>query len=323
VAYPLSTRHVEELMAERGVSVDHATINRWVIKYSPQLEEVFHRRKRSVWVSWRLDETYIKVKGHWYYLYRAVDKTGQTIAILLTEHRDEKAAKRLLTQAIHRHGVPAKITIEGSEANAAAIRSSNQDHGTTIVIRQVKYLNNIIERIGVPVRPGQAGRRAWEEAMPPGNFVYRPAGANPARLRGSPPEPGASLAPSPARGWAMRRQANVRAVGRRPRHLESFRRPSGLSFSEGHNHPCGRRRGEEGRVSGGGGDHSEGGQRQGLARGGARRRGVERASGRPERPSTPGGAAIGTSRWRRSTPRSIGAYEATATPSASTATPIV
>ena len=87
-----------------------------------------------------------KVKGQWYYLYRAVDKTGQTIDFLLTEQRDERAAKRFLTKAIRRHGVPAKITIDGSEANAAAIRSSNQEHGTTIVIRQVKYLNNIIEQ---------------------------------------------------------------------------------------------------------------------------------------------------------------------------------
>jgi transposase-like protein len=133
-------------MEERGVSVDHATINRWVIKYSPQLEEAFHRRKRPVWVSWRLDETYIKVKGEWKYLYRAVDKTGQTIDFLLTEERDEKAAKRFLTQAIRRHGVPAKITIDGSETNAAAIRSYNKEHGTAIVIRQVKYLNNIIEQ---------------------------------------------------------------------------------------------------------------------------------------------------------------------------------
>src|SRR5438094_6957556 len=62
VAYPLSTRHVEELMEERGVEVDHSTINRWVIKYSPQLEEAFHRRKRPVWVSLRMDETYIKPK---------------------------------------------------------------------------------------------------------------------------------------------------------------------------------------------------------------------------------------------------------------------
>ena len=146
VAYPLSTRHVEELMRERGVHVDHATINRWVIKYSPQLEDAFHRRKRPVWVSWRMDETYIRVKGHWSYLYRAVDKTGQTIDFLLTEPRDEPAAKRFLTKAIRRHGAPETITIDGSEANAAAIKSYNEEHGTNIVIRQVKYLNNIVEQ---------------------------------------------------------------------------------------------------------------------------------------------------------------------------------
>src|ERR1700752_2343640 len=94
VAYPLSTRPVEELMLERGVHVDHPTINRWVIKYSPPLEAAFQRRKRPVWVSWRMDETYIRVKGGWRYLYRAVDKTGQTIDFLLTEERDEQAAKR-------------------------------------------------------------------------------------------------------------------------------------------------------------------------------------------------------------------------------------
>jgi putative transposase len=68
VAYPLSTRHVEELMRERGVHVDHSTINRWVVKYSPPLEEALHCRKRPVWLSWRLAETYIKVKGQWRYL---------------------------------------------------------------------------------------------------------------------------------------------------------------------------------------------------------------------------------------------------------------
>ena len=82
-------------MEERGVPIDHATIQRWVVKYSPLLEEAFHRRKRPVWVSWRMDETYIKVKGQWYYLYRAVDKTGQTIDFLLTEQRDEQAAQAL------------------------------------------------------------------------------------------------------------------------------------------------------------------------------------------------------------------------------------
>jgi putative transposase len=147
LAYPLSTRHVEELMAERGVEVDHATINRWVIKYSPLLEEAFHRRKRPVWMSWRLDETYIKVKGVWHYLYRAVDKDGKTIDFLLTEHRDEQAAKRFLTKAIRRHGgVPEKITIAGSAANEAAIKCYNEEHGTAIVIRKTKYLNNIVEQ---------------------------------------------------------------------------------------------------------------------------------------------------------------------------------
>jgi putative transposase len=147
LAYPLSTRHVEELMAERGVEVDHATINRWVSKYSPQLEEAFHRRKRPVWVSWRLDETYIKVKGAWNYLYRAVDKYGKTIDFLLTEQRDEQAAKKFLIKAIRRHGgVPETITIDGSAANEAAIKSYNEEHGTAIVIRKTKYLNNIIEQ---------------------------------------------------------------------------------------------------------------------------------------------------------------------------------
>jgi putative transposase len=133
-------------MEERGVPVDHATIQRWVVKYSPPLEEAFHRRKRPVGRSWRMDETYIRVKGKWRYLYRAVDKTGQTIDFLLTEHRDTEAALRFLTQAIHRHGVPDKITIDGSEANAAAIKRYNEEHGTAIIIRQVKYLNNLVEQ---------------------------------------------------------------------------------------------------------------------------------------------------------------------------------
>jgi putative transposase len=147
LAYPLSTRHVEELMEERGVDVDHATINRWVVKYSPQLEAEFHRRKRLVWTSWRMDETYIKVKGEWKYLYRAVDKYGKTIDFLLTDQRDEQAAKKFLIKAIRRHGgVPEKITIDGSAANEAAIKSYNQDHGTSIEIRNIKYLNNIVEQ---------------------------------------------------------------------------------------------------------------------------------------------------------------------------------
>jgi transposase-like protein len=146
VAYPLSYRHVEALLEERGLPIDHATIQRWVVKYSPLLEEAFHRRKRPVWVSWRLDETYTKVKGQWRYWYRAVDKTGQTIDFLLTEQRDEAAALRFLEKATRRHGIPEKITVDGSAANEAAIKRCNEECGTAIEIRKRKYLNNIIEQ---------------------------------------------------------------------------------------------------------------------------------------------------------------------------------
>ena len=167
VAYPLSTRHVEELMEERGVEVDHSTINRWVIKYSPQLEEAFHRHKRPVWVSWRMDETSSKGKGEWRSLYRAVEKQGQTIDFLLTEQRDEHAAKRFLTKAIRRHGVPEKITIDGSAANKAAITSYNEEHGTAIEIRQIQYRNNIVEqdhRRGKRITCPRLGCKAFDAA---------------------------------------------------------------------------------------------------------------------------------------------------------------
>ena len=83
-AYPLSCRHLEEMMEERDVKVDHSTVSRWPIRFLPLLEKIFRKYKRSVGGSWRLDETYIKVKGTWKYLYRAVDKDGKTIDFLLT-----------------------------------------------------------------------------------------------------------------------------------------------------------------------------------------------------------------------------------------------
>jgi len=93
-----------------------------------------------------MDETDIKVKGQWRSLYRAVDKHGQTIDFLLTEHRDAEAALRFLKKAIRRNGVPETMTIDGSDANEAAIKRYNEENGTTIRIRQVQYLNNIVEQ---------------------------------------------------------------------------------------------------------------------------------------------------------------------------------
>jgi putative transposase len=78
VAYPISYRQLEEMMQERGVSVDHSTLNRWVIKYAPEVEKAFRRCRHPVGRSWRLDETYVRIKGEWTYFYRAVDKEGQT-----------------------------------------------------------------------------------------------------------------------------------------------------------------------------------------------------------------------------------------------------
>ncbi len=132
VAYPLSFRHIEEMMAERGVTVDHATVHRWSLKIVPVLAKVFRRCKRSVGSSWRMDETYIKVGGRWRYLYRAVDRDGDTVDFLLTAHRDEAAARRFLKRAIDHHGNPKTITIDKSGANTAAIISYNKDHGARV-----------------------------------------------------------------------------------------------------------------------------------------------------------------------------------------------
>src|SRR5450830_568280 len=120
VAYPLSLRHIEEMMQERGVFVDHVRVHRWAIKVLPVLAAVFCRRKRPMGRSWRMDETYIKVSGQWKYLYRAVDRAGDAVDFLLTAKRDLAAARRFLERAINLHDVPEKITIDKSGANTAA-----------------------------------------------------------------------------------------------------------------------------------------------------------------------------------------------------------
>src|SRR4029079_11294758 len=128
----------------------------WVIYYAPILEEEVRRNyKRTIVSSWRMDETYIKIKGVWQYLYRAVDKEGHTIDFMLAKNRDEAAAKAFFTKAIGSCGLPEKITIDKSGANKAAIDAINFQLLVLsllgcllmqIEIRQIKYLNNIIEQ---------------------------------------------------------------------------------------------------------------------------------------------------------------------------------
>ena len=142
-AYPLSYRHLEEMMQERDVFVDHSSINRWAIRFLSLLEKVFRKYKRPVGVSWRMDETYIKVKGIWKYLYRAVDKEGKTVDFLLTAKRDKAVAMRFFDKAMQANDVPDKVTMDKSGTNKAAIDEIKVSSGISIIVRQVKYLNNI------------------------------------------------------------------------------------------------------------------------------------------------------------------------------------
>jgi transposase-like protein len=155
LAYNLSLRDLEEMMAERGISVDHATVHRWTVHYAPLLLEQFNRLKRPVSGRWHIDETYIKVRGQWRYLYRAIDSIGNTVEFWFSERRNLTAAKRFLRKALKRHGRPERIVIDGSQTNREAILSCDaesrlQDRSRRslkpIRIRQSAYLNNRIEQ---------------------------------------------------------------------------------------------------------------------------------------------------------------------------------
>ena len=151
VRYTVSYRDLEEIMAERGVEVDHATLNRWVAKYSPLIANSARRRKAPTDRSWRMDETYIKVKGEWVYLYRAVDKLGKTLDFMLSRKRNKTAATRFFARALEVNGLPRKIVIDKSGANTAGITAINRmlkRFGCPIPVEMVriKFLNNIVEQ---------------------------------------------------------------------------------------------------------------------------------------------------------------------------------
>ena len=134
-AYQLSYRHLQEKMQERGVFVDHSLINRWAIRFLPLLEKVFREHKRPVGSSWRIDETYIKLKGAWRYFYRAVDKEGKTLDSLLTAKREKAAALRFFDKAMKTSGVPENVTTDKSGANEAAMDEINARGEAPIIER--------------------------------------------------------------------------------------------------------------------------------------------------------------------------------------------
>lgn len=149
--YAVSYRDLEEILQERGVDVDHATLNRWVVRYSPLIAKEAQRRKARTSSSWRMDETYIKVKGKWNYLYRAVDKFGKTLDFMLSERRDEAAATSFFTRTLGNNGVLERVVIDKSGANLAGLKNMNSllmlnGRYRFIDILQVKYMNNIIEQ---------------------------------------------------------------------------------------------------------------------------------------------------------------------------------
>ena len=143
--YALSYMDVEEILKDRGIAVDHASIQRWVYKFAPVFEQAFRKRKKRAGTSWRMDETYLKVNGKWHYYYRAVDKDGYTIDYLLRAKRDTKAAHAFFKKATRSNGNPDKINIDKSGSNTAGITAINKENKATIEIRQNKYLNNRIE----------------------------------------------------------------------------------------------------------------------------------------------------------------------------------
>lgn len=146
--FSLSYRDLEEIASIRGAAIDHATLQRWLIRFVPLIDNEVRKRKRPVGSSWRMDETYIKINGKWVYLYRAVDSYGNTIEFLLRKYRDAVAAKAFFRKAFKNNGIPGSVTIDKSGSNTCALNSFNekQPEEQKIEIRQNKYLNNIIEQ---------------------------------------------------------------------------------------------------------------------------------------------------------------------------------
>lgn len=147
--YGISYRDLEEMMNERGVAVDHTTLYRWVQRYAPELEKRTLRYQNRISFSWRVDETYVRVKGRWKYLYRAIDKEGKTLDFFLSDRRNAKAAKRFLAKALRRSRdwTPHIINTDKNPAYGQAIAKLKKEGFLPAHTRhrQMKYLNNRLE----------------------------------------------------------------------------------------------------------------------------------------------------------------------------------
>ena len=147
-SFKLSLRDLVIMMADRGIGVTHTTILRWAQRYLPEFEKRWRRYARPVGGSWRMDETYIKVHGQWVYLYRAVDKAGQTVDFFLSRNRDVNAAKSFLRSAMKNTRVPTKITLDAYAASHRAVREMKESGELPgrVQVRSSQYLNNLVEQ---------------------------------------------------------------------------------------------------------------------------------------------------------------------------------
>jgi transposase-like protein len=147
--FKLSLRDLVEMMAERGLAMAHTTIMRWVQHYTPEFEKRWHRHALAVGRSWRVDETYVKIKDVWHYLYRAVDRAGRTVDFRLSARRNVAAAKAFFRKALKsQQRPPQAITLDGYAASHRAVRELKADGSlpTETKLRSSKYLNNLIEQ---------------------------------------------------------------------------------------------------------------------------------------------------------------------------------
>ena len=146
--FKFSLRDLVEMMSERSLPVAHITIMRWVHHYAPEFERRWNRFARSTGSSWRVDETYVKIRGQWVYLYRAVDREGKTVDFRLSTRRDVVAAKAFFRKAIKHQGSPRTITLDGYAASHRAVREMKADGQLPAEtrLRSSKYLNNLIEQ---------------------------------------------------------------------------------------------------------------------------------------------------------------------------------